>query len=103
MSAAARRPNVAVRRESGSKIRGVALLVTGGTGYTFSTKIRTHMTAPLPTTVSIEPAILYWGTPVVLISTMNEARHDEPHRSGQVEPTDHEVSEVLRPGTRTGT
>jgi flavin reductase (DIM6/NTAB) family NADH-FMN oxidoreductase RutF len=30
------------------------------------------MTAPLPTTVSIEPAILYWGTPVVLISTMNE-------------------------------
>lgn len=30
------------------------------------------MTAPLPTAVSIEPAILYWGTPVVLISTMNE-------------------------------
>jgi flavin reductase (DIM6/NTAB) family NADH-FMN oxidoreductase RutF len=30
------------------------------------------MTAPLPPTVSIEPAILYWGTPVVLISTTNE-------------------------------
>ena len=30
------------------------------------------MNAPLPSTVSIEPAILYWGTPVVLISTTNE-------------------------------
>lgn len=30
------------------------------------------MNAPLPTTINIEPAILYWGTPVVLISTMNE-------------------------------
>ncbi|MBI4694950.1 MAG: flavin reductase family protein [Gammaproteobacteria bacterium] len=30
------------------------------------------MTAPLHPTVTIEPAILYWGTPVVLISTTNE-------------------------------
>lgn len=30
------------------------------------------MSASLPSTVSIEPAILYWGTPVVLISTTNE-------------------------------
>lgn len=30
------------------------------------------MTAAHPTTVAVEPAILYFGTPVVLISTMNE-------------------------------
>jgi len=32
----------------------------------------TSMTHPIPKTVSVEPAILYWGTPVVLISTLNE-------------------------------
>ena len=30
------------------------------------------MTAPTTTTTRIDPAILYWGTPVVLVSTLNE-------------------------------
>ncbi|EIT67824.1 MAG: flavin reductase family protein [Hydrocarboniphaga sp.] len=39
---------------------------------TFTTASLSAMNSPRIKTVSVEPAILYWGTPVVLISTSNE-------------------------------